>query len=441
MDYGFAVYYYGETQPVTITRPILIDLTQMFGAGDEPTTIEDFYSLVPSGIDLFAYNEGEVIHCNTESIKSVGDNALNADRSLVFDFVGSYGNYEFINTEDAFVGISADGYVSQDSIDYAIKIEGGFRLHTNSGGYGIGLFVKALPNEEYSVSYASDKGRIAFSFYDKDKNFISYEMWGNRFTTPSNCEYIMLCLRDNEVVDTDIKFTDIMLTLVHSGWKQDIDAGYQPYWQDTLPLSIVSKYFPQGMKSAGSAHDEIRYNKATQKWEKVVRIDSVDSGSLEWEVASNNRMIATSLENVIVRKEAANDTLLCAKYINAYPSEVYLNSYDKIICSTNVGHIFVYDSSYTDAVSFKAAMQGVILYYELAEPIVTEITEDFRGYYNVADFGTEQSQSSVPSAAFSADIIYQFNAVDMIREHEMEITELQKVIATMQAQLASLTNS
>jgi hypothetical protein len=89
-------------------------------------------------------------------------------------------------------------------------------------------------------------------------------------------------------------------------------------------------------------------------------------------------------------------------------------------------------------------MQGVILYYELAEPIVTELDEadqNFRDYYQVADFGTEMSQSNnVPSAPFSADIIYQFNAVDMIREHEIEINELQQVIATMQAQLTALTN-
>ena len=88
-------------------------------------------------------------------------------------------------------------------------------------------------------------------------------------------------------------------------------------------------------------------------------------------------------------------------------------------------------------------MSGVMLYYELAEPIVTELDaedQNFRDYYNVADFGTEQSQSSVPSANFSADIIYQFNAVDMIREHELEITELQNIIATMQAQLTALTN-
>ncbi len=34
----------------------------------------------------------------------------------------------------------------------------------------------------------------------------------------------------------------------------------------------------------------------------------------------------------------------------------------------------VRDTAYTDAVTFKQAMQGVILYYELANPIITDIS-------------------------------------------------------------------
>jgi hypothetical protein len=105
--------------------------------------------------------------------------------------------------------------------------------------------------------------------------------------------------------------------------------------------------------------------------------------------------------------------------------------------------VTIKDSSYTDAATFKADMAGVILYYESNDWEWVELDaedQNFRDYYNVADFGTEQAISTTPSAPFSADIIYQFNAVDMIREHELEITELQSIIATMQAQLTSLIN-
>ena len=67
-------YAYKETEPFTLTIPNLINLTQMFGAGNEPTTIEEFYARLPMGVDMNAYNEGEVIHMDVQSIESVGVN-------------------------------------------------------------------------------------------------------------------------------------------------------------------------------------------------------------------------------------------------------------------------------------------------------------------------------------------------------------------------------
>ena len=98
------------------------------------------------------------------------------------------------------------------------------------------------------------------------------------------------------------------------------------------------------------------------------------------------------------------------------------------------------DPQYTDAASFKAAMQGVMLYYELAEPTILEFDTPFQLDYKVADFGTEEIISSEPSAPFKGRTIYQFNAVDQIRENYNEIQQLKAIIETMKAQLTNLTN-
>lgn len=46
-----------------------------------------------------------------------------------------------------------------------------------------------------------------------------------------------------------------------------------------------------------------------------------------------------------------------------------------ITTNANVdGYVYVNDTAYTDATAFKQAMSGVILYYELANPIVTDIS-------------------------------------------------------------------
>jgi len=68
--------------------------------------------------------------------------------------------------------------------------------------------------------------------------------------------------------------------------------------------------------------------------------------------------------------------ILCSKYMAvARNQNVFI---DKTITldgdSTAVSQIQVKDTAYTDAAAFKQAMQGVILYYELESPIVTDIS-------------------------------------------------------------------
>ena len=388
------------------------DLTQMFQAGNEPTTIEEFNARVATlGIDMYAHNEGEVIHCNTESIKSVGDNAWDEEWE-----------------------------------------SGRFNTNTGEPNPASGIRtknpIKVLPNQSY---WCLANNNIFALFWDSEGNLIEKVYYENnylpikdkQFTTPANADYMVFYVPDIIAYNHDI-----MITLVHSGWKQDTDAGYQPYWQDTLPLPIIRKYFPDGMKSAGSAHDEIRFNKASGKWEySKGRIKSVDLGTLGWlynSTSGQERFFTIGIKDVVAQaQDSSKANLVTSRYITDSFGSLFSHISDKLIAQHSSGQVVVYDSAYTDVASFKAAMQGVILYYESNDWEWVELDaedQNFRDYYQVADFGTEQSQSSVPSAAFSADIIYQFNAVDMIREHELEITELQKVIATMQAQLTSLIN-
>lgn len=380
-DYGFTLYAYGETQPFTITRPRLIDLTKMFQAGNEPSTIEEYEARKTIVEDEYAYNEGEVIHCNTESIKSVGDNAWDEQWELGIIVNGE--NYEL------------EGYIRSKNY---IPIIGGEDYH--------------YANRDNNAS-----DYLQMSFYDEHKVLIDgYARAIGTFPTPINARYMRFYI--NGTYGTTYK-NDIMISLVHSGWKAEKDDQYQPYWEDTLPLSIIRKYFPQGMKSAGSAHDEIRFNKASGKWEGDVRFVEVDFGTLSWYYDAS---LGGFYSDILVGAKKLFHGI-CAKY--PFVGD-YRNVTDKTCGYVYESCVLVKDSSYTDAATFKAAMQGVILYYELAEPIVTEIEEPISTDYRVADFGTEQAQSSVPSAPFSADIIYQFNAVDMIRELWLKVQELEK---------------
>ena len=367
----------------------VIDLTKAF-PNDEPTTIEEFNARVATlGVDMNAYNEGQVIHCNTESIKSVGDNAW--DEQWELGKLNSRGEPYADNT--------------------LIRPKN---------------FTRVIPNETY---YFHGTFGYGIYFYDADKNYVkTLYVNNNKLQIPSNAMY----LKFNFPTDYGTTYkNDMCIRLAHTGYKTD----YEPYWQDILPLPIIRKYFPDGMKKAGSAHDEIRYNKASGKWEYTKsktgggRIKGVDMGSMAWSLDSANQVFTsyTIMDLMTHPAEVSerNKGLLCSKYS---PSRTYVASTmdDKSwLCIPK--SVTIKDTSYTDAASFKAAMAGVILYYESNDWEWVELDaedQNFRDYYNVADFGTEMSQSSVPSAPFSADIIYQFNAVDMIREHELEITDI-----------------
>ena len=70
----------------------------------------------------------------------------------------------------------------------------------------------------------------------------------------------------------------------------------------------------------------------------------------------------------------------------------------------NTGYLYIRDDTYASAAAFKAAMQGVMLYFELAEPeeypIVTKAAPNYIG----SDYGVEKWLGS--QAPLSANILF-----------------------------------
>lgn len=354
----------------------LIDLTQMFGVGNEPQTIDDFYSRIPQGIDMNAYNEGEVIHMNVDAVKSVGFNQ--------WDEEWEQGQIS-----------QTDG--SNVASDYHIRSKN---------------FIKVMPGKTYVMV-----GTFRVIFYDAEKEFVDWWSVGTirEFTLPDNVFYVRL------YTEGATYNHDICINISDA----EKDGTYEPYVSRMQSLEILRKYFPNGMRSAGTAHDEIRYNKATQKWEAVKRIGEVDLGELTYDKSgvAENAFYTTDLQP-IVRKESKN--ILSAKFVSGNDA-----ANNGVMSNDINGTMYFNLAPYTDAATFKAAMQGVMLYYELANPIVTEIEEAFNLDYEVWNGGTEQAIADTPTSAFKADIIYGFNAYGVIKELREQIATLQAAIAKM----------
>jgi hypothetical protein len=77
---------------------------------------------------------------------------------------------------------------------------------------------------------------------------------------------------------------------------------------------------------------------------------------------------------------------------------------------------------------------GVNTVYPLDKPILTPMpARAINLNYPVWDWGTERAVSDVPSAPFRADIIYGFNAVDTIRTNKLNIEDILRRLAELEA--------
>lgn len=156
---------------------------------------------------------------------------------------------------------------------------------------------------------------------------------------------------------------------------------------DNSLLSLpISTYFPTGMKSAGTAFDELTEKKAIQ------RIGVVDLGTLDWAYNSTSGHLFFYADIDVPTNENLSfiPNVICNKYQTVSYSVVYNNTTNKTVSTwgTSEGKLRIYDSSYTDAATFKSAMNGVMLCYEMATPVETDV--DLMLSYLVDDFGTEQ---------------------------------------------------
>lgn len=144
----------------------------------------------------------------------------------------------------------------------------------------------------------------------------------------------------------------------------------------------------QTLRAAGSVADELTAD------ELVTRVGVVDLGTLDWN--------PTTVESVF-RAAKPSDAKVsyqgkCAQY--TFIGQAGSPS-DKQMSSGGSGaYVVVQDSAYTTLASFKAAMNGVLLFYELATPITTPISPALPMTYRVQTGGSESI--IVPAGEVSA---------------------------------------
>jgi len=318
--------------PITFF-PQLIDLTQL---GKEYSTVLAFNRDYP--LPYYDYNAGTLLSCKTNGIKNVGYNAWDEEWE--------------------------QGYINANGVPGVAQ-----RLRSKN-------FTRVVAGQNYSF-YCSVLVNFNVFYYDIDENFIGSTTKTNSATNreaiieiPQNVSYIKFYL-SSEYGNGTFYNHDISIHLTWDGSR----TGYEEHqeWQYELPNIEL--------RSAGNVYD-VLYSTGGGKR----RVGVVDLGILTWYYNQDGFLYA-ELSGIAGTN---NLNLTCSKYATGTNVADY-TSVDKTIVFYN-GYLRIRDSAYTNAATFKTAMSGVMLYYELATEtdITTEENPGWQNPQDIDDFGTQE---------------------------------------------------
>ena len=353
-----------------------IDLTQMFGS----TIADHIYALeqatAGAGValvrslfpkDYYAYDAGSMQSVNgLQSHKTVGFNIIDESKIVTGSLNTSTGN-------------------AQSSTDRCITD-----------------FTEITSDREYYCRATQSTGVYAF-FYDANKTYIGYHAYPLNGTTfiPANLSNAKSGATGN-----------IGDTAVYMRLRYDVGAVYNnTLCVNASDSSLNGQYMPYSGKHSYALDDSLTLRGIPTLVDGKIKFDGdiylpsgkvtrrygiVDLGTLNWESLPSGRKqaIVTGL------KGAPNHTVgnaICTVYQIDTGINVSSNTNDKTISVgfNNANKVYVYDASRLsdDAATFKTAMSGQYLVYELATP-TTEQADPYVSPQICDPNGTEEFVST-----------------------------------------------
>lgn len=365
----------------------IFDLTQM-GIADQISTPADFEALFPAA--YYAFNAGTPITFKGEKIVTNGFNQ--------WDEEWENGYYDI------------DTGAQKSSVD---------NIRSKNP-------IKVIPNADYYCKCPNATSVALFIlWYDSEDNYISYATATNLIrTSPANAYYARFYMSRAYGATYN---HDICINFSNAS----LNGTYKPYEEHelSLPVGITKTYTGAdgqqhtwvGLDSAGTAYDEQTPTK------DIKRIGVVDLGTLDWIEFGQpiSGLIRSQVTISDLKSGVANEVsnLVCSKLKTVVSTAAMTGTEDTGIFAYTNNRLFVLlpESAYDNISEFKTAMAGVLLFYELAEPVETEYAEPRNFNYFVSDMGEEWllpegvDASGLPKTTpFNGVIAYASNVRDTI---------------------------
>ena len=206
------------------------DLTEMFGAGNEPKTIAEFKAKFPN--DYYPYSPSCFVTSFDERMVCKTKN-LFSPSTEVGTLEGGFGGPSVERTFEEnkwYQGFTTNGYYSPGNVrDFDIH-PNSLYIYSSGAGYGMSRAIKCEPNTNYFIfcSYShisGGEGNVYVGYFDEGGNFISNLNMDMKYkfviTTPSNCKWLIINFTTRGV--GKVYFSDIQLV------KGSTATDYVPY--------------------------------------------------------------------------------------------------------------------------------------------------------------------------------------------------------------------
>lgn len=377
----------------------LYDLTLMFGSGNEPTTVEEFESMFPNG--YYPYNEGELMSMSVNNVVEQGKNLFDCYGFSCIAILNVNGERKLNNSYGTTISTIEPTnkiVVTQSQAPESVI------AHSNNGWFCVGI--KGMEqSKRYTFSFDFTTTKMLI------QNPVLQILVNGRFPEDAiNISELNVKKRVSFTLEytkvDDRQYIELRLSGMSGIFENfQLDEGstataYTPYY---TPISYTIPQAIQNLDgygwSAGTARNYVDYENKRY----VQCVNSVDLGTLNW-VAGDSGKVGFQTSQGTGQKLTKNYNILpniiCSKYLAKTQNAMWgKTSVTGITTNASVdGYVYVNDTSYTDATAFKQAMQGVILYYELETPIVTDISslipDDFLRNIEVEAGGSVTFQNS-----------------------------------------------
>lgn len=212
-------------------------------------------------------------------------------------------------------------------------------------------------------------------------------------------------------------------------------------WSETL-----KKYFPDGLKSAGSAFDEIAPTKA------VKRTHLVRLSGLSWSYNAVRQWFNANLPQDKKAKPLPNNqtawaNVICQDYTPIPYGTAFYNAaqslgYDKSFALGNDSELVIIDSSFNGDLSlFKKSIDNKSIIYE-AKDIEETAYDELNLTEQVSEGGTEEAiiTEGKTSTPLRADIVYPIDAYNTIKANKANIGTLSSLNTASKTDLVSAIN-